>query len=629
MINKKNFLLIAILVLINLVVFLWGEYHTLMPILYIIGFIGISIISFWFGNKLETKDLIVLVISATLLSFIDEYAHTSVGNLSYFDQVVPSPLTVFGWSIFMIFLVGTTRLIVEIRSLKIEDNKKLRILPVIVSLILILSVGLIQDYLSYFNWVLLLVYLFLFSASFYYTHVHSLKWNLSLMITSLILGLTMEYIGGLEGLWVFRFQDPVSLLILFSWPLRIWTVTALCFSLDVDFSKNNEKRKVDSAQELDSKKSIIVVADTHFGLKKEGQNCDPNAFSDFLAWVASVEQKGKDEINLGIWSIGNEKMVVKPPEKMVFLGDILELWDTTKEAVDVCSRSIVQTLSNLNFEKIYVLGNHDHELLGIVGKYPLGQSSIKIMKNEYLTSKGNKKLMFLHGHQFDKLFSLPSWKIMPLFNKVATVFGKFTWVFVALFAINITVLFSIGFDGLADWITLLSLGTISIPFLVVRFGRDIWNNRKTTKYKPEEAENGVEKWWNIISNTEEIEETNVIYGHTHSMSFWSKDVGKTKLNLFNLPSWVKDHNKKSGISLENVFRHGFLYIDEETIEFIGWDTQKKRPFFIPQNIIQERQMDNLTIFKMEQTYKDLLQIGWPPELIDKWFMYNFPDSILV
>lgn len=254
MINKKNLLIITVLVLINLVAFLWGEYHTLMPIFYIAGFIGISIISFWVGNTLETKDLIALAVSATLLAFVDEYAHISVGTLTYFDQAVPSPLTVFGWSIFMISIVGVTRLIVTIRPLQIEDNKKLRTLPVIISLILILAVTVLQDYIGIFNWVLILVYLFLFAASFYYTYVHPLKWNLFLMITSLILGLCMEYVGGLEGLWTFRFQDPISLLILFSWPLRIWAVNALCFAFGVDFSKNREKRKINPAEEIERKK---------------------------------------------------------------------------------------------------------------------------------------------------------------------------------------------------------------------------------------------------------------------------------------------------------------------------------------------------------------------------------------
>jgi len=626
MINKKNVVVIAVLVCINFAAFFWGGYYTLMPIFYLAGFIGISVISFVLGNKLETKDLIVLAVSATLLSFVDEYAHTSVGNLTYFDQAIPSPLTVFGWSLFMISIVCITKLIVNIPSLQIKDNSKLRTLPVILSLILVIAVIVLQNYSGVFNWLLVLVYLFLFAASFYYTYGHPVKWNLFLMIISLILGLSMEYVGGLEGLWAFRFQYPISFLILFSWPLRVWTVNAICFAFEVDFSKNYEKRKIDTAPELDAKKSVMVIADTHLGLKKKNQTCNPNAVSDFFDWVGSLEQKGNDVLNLGNWGAGQEKMVIKPPEKMVFLGDILELWDTTKESVDACSRSIVQTLSQLHCEKIYVLGNHDHELAEISGEYPLGRSSINIIEHEYATSKGDKKLLFLHGHQFDRLFTLPSWRIMPLFNKVATALGKYALLFFALLVVDIAMLFAFGSIGLTDWITLLSLGAISIPFLIVNVGRDVWNSFKTTKYKPEKAEDRVEKWWNDISKEEGEKETTVIYGHTHSIGFWSKDIGKDKLTLFNLPAWIKDFNEKSGLSLENIFRYGFLYIDEEAIEFIGWDTRKKRPFFIPQILVQERRQNDLILFETEEAYKDLLQIGWPPELIDKWFKYNFPKA---
>jgi len=84
-----------------------------------------------------------------------------------------------------------------------------------------------------------------------------------------------------------------------------------------------------------------------------------------------------------------------------------------------------------------VLGNHDHELVEITGKYPLGRSSVNIVEDEYATSKGAKKLTFLHGHQFDKKFPIPSWRIMPLFNNVAMVLDKFTQFFVLLFAADI------------------------------------------------------------------------------------------------------------------------------------------------------------------------------------------------
>jgi UDP-2,3-diacylglucosamine pyrophosphatase LpxH len=627
-INAKNLLIIAVLVVLNAVAFLWGQYHTLMPVIYIVGFVGITIISFWFGNQLETKDILVLAMASTVIAFFDEYAHCSAGTLSYFDGGVPSLLTVFGWSIFMISILAIAKVLTKNVSVEISGNKMLRTLPVIVTLILITAIVVVQDYLSIFNLSLGIVYFFLFATSLYYTYAHPLKWNIILMAISLILGVSMEYIGRLEGLWAFRFQDPISYLILFSWPLRIWAVTTLCCAFDVDFSKDHEKGKIQTSEELDSHKSIMVVADTHFGLKKEKQNCDPEAFSDFLHWVEELEKNGETEVKLGMWGTTGEKMTVKAPEKMVFLGDILELWDTTKESVDACSRSIIQTLAKLICEKIYVLGNHDHELESIQGNYPLGQSRANISSKEYAATTGNKKLIFVHGHQFDKLFALPTWRIMSLFNKVATVFGKYIWVFAALFGLNVLLLVFPESSGVTDWGTLLFLGSLVVPFFIVRFGRDIWNTFRTTKYNPEDAEEGLKRWWSDISKKDEPEEVNIIFGHTHSIGFRSMNIGNDKLTLFNLPAWIKDQNEKYGVSLENVFRHGFLYIDNNSMEFMGWDTEGKKPFFIPKSLIQERQQNDLDQSKTDEVYEQLVLIGWPEELIDKWFKYSFPGKIL-
>ena len=249
MINIKNLLVILVLITANIIAFFWGGYQTLTPILYIGGFAVICIIDAWMSNGWHTKDLATLVLAATLLSFLDEYAHTSIGTLTYFDHIAPSPLTVFGWSVFMIFLVGASRLIVNMSWLKTENHGKLGTIPVVVTLLLILAVIAIQDFLSIFDWVAVLLYLLLFVTSFYYTSNHSLRWNLLLMVMSLVFGFGMEFLGRMEGLWVFRFQNPVSLLILFSWPLRVWAVNALCYIVGVDFSNHSRKSPVGDISE--------------------------------------------------------------------------------------------------------------------------------------------------------------------------------------------------------------------------------------------------------------------------------------------------------------------------------------------------------------------------------------------
>jgi UDP-2,3-diacylglucosamine pyrophosphatase LpxH len=630
LINSKNLFLILALVAANIIAFFWGGYHTLTPIFYVGGFLAICVISAWASNRWQSKDLAVLALSATLLSFVDEYAHTSIGTLTYFDRAVPSLLTVFGWSVFMIFLVAASRFIANIRWLQLEDREKLRIFPVVVTLVLILAVVILQGFLNIFGWVIVLVYLLLFAASFYYTAHHSLKWNLLLMVMSLVFGFCMEYVGGMEGLWAFRFQNPVSLLILFSWPLRVWAVNALCYIVGVDFSNHFEKPAIELAMEADRDKSIIVVADTHFGLGKKEQRCDPCKFSDFLDWVESLELKGMENVNSGIWGSTESKTItIKPPEKIIFLGDILELWDASKKSIEVCTRSIIQSVSKLTCEKIYVLGNHDHDLVEIADKYPLGLSSVCIKEGEYAMFKGDKKFVFLHGHQFDKLFTLPSWRILPLINNAATIFGSYNWIFVAFLGIDISLLISVGFQGIADLMMLLLLGAISIPFLTVQFGRDVWNNLKSTKYKPQDVEYGLEKWWHGFSRKTDSEEWTVVYGHTHVIGFWSKVVGNDRLTLFNLPSWVRDLGQKNGMLLEMVFRNGFLYADDKSVEFFGWDSKKKAPFLIPKDIIQARlQNGDIERIGNYDPEKELQEIGWPQELLEKWIKYEFKGETL-
>ena len=235
--NTKNLVIIFVMILANLISFFLGGYYTLLPIMFLVGLVGASILSAWTVIGMETKDLVPFIAMATLVATIDEYAHTSAGTLTYFDNAAPSPLTVFGWSLFMILILTITKLMMKIHLLDLQNKKTPRILPVLISLILISTMVVLQGYVSVFNWVLVLVYVMLGLASFYYSYEHPLNWNLSLMTSSLAFGFYMEFTGALEGLWTFRFMEPVSLFIVFSWPLRTWAVNAFCLLFNVDFSK--------------------------------------------------------------------------------------------------------------------------------------------------------------------------------------------------------------------------------------------------------------------------------------------------------------------------------------------------------------------------------------------------------
>jgi UDP-2,3-diacylglucosamine pyrophosphatase LpxH len=405
----------------------------------------------------------------------------------------------------------------------------------------------------------------------------------------------------------------------------------------------------ESAQE-NEKNSIIVVADTHFGLYTDSEACDPNAFADFLDWVIDLEEGEEKKLKTGVWSSQDaEPLVLEPPEKMIFLGDILELWTSSNEAVFASTISIIQSLSELNCEKIYVLGNHDYDLFYSLMReakgetsYPLGDSDITVIEKDYWTEKGGENYCFMHGQQFDKLFALPSWKFMAPIRKAASAFGDYTWVLVALWLANFAFQAVAVTWGVAEVVVTALLTVISLPYLVMFFSRRVWNRLKTIKFNPQtvqkEYEEKHQELWERFSDRikEGSEILNLVYGHTHTIDSWRKEEAVetkegefilTQMEVANVPSWIKNAFNEQE-SIENEISHVFLYITEVDSYFIGWDRVHKNPFLIPKDIIAEkRKRGNLSEF--EQQYGDvcvngdnleqkLAEIDWPEALIKKW-----------
>ena len=55
--------------------------------------------------------------------------------------------------------------------------------------------------------------------------------------SSLIFSAVMEYLGGIEGLWVYQFNEPMAIFIVFTWTLRIFTILAVSSLLGVEIQE--------------------------------------------------------------------------------------------------------------------------------------------------------------------------------------------------------------------------------------------------------------------------------------------------------------------------------------------------------------------------------------------------------
>lgn len=466
---------------------------------------------------------------------------------------------------------------------------------------------------------------------------------------------------------------------------------------------------------IDPSKSVIVIADTHLGAQGE-HSSRPLILNDFLKWVKKLEE-GKESISVELGSWGDGKKVLKPPQELILLGDIIELWDATDRSIDFCSRPIFDLLGDLSCNKIYVLGNHDNDLIDLIRrevdeadeeenkftykyeKYPINKSPILFLDGMYPTitnigtkgtnvwgqtelsdrqqylrtvNVGGQHYLFLHGHQFDKYFkTLPQWKWMAKFRTAAMAFGSYTWIFVTLFIIDLILTVYFGNYELLNLMLLLLLTSVAVPFLIIQFGRRVFNSFRTRKYDRSGGLEGFIDYWKsdlkekyhnsktywereISAKTEKIEDPlSIIYGHTHltdlvflkapdNVNYKSKrfqdllkqneesleanlqrrnDIDKTDMSiLFNLPAWSKD---LSTSEREEVLQAVFLYLDDEGSFYFGWDWNEEQPFLIPKELIRIRREKYQVVKEDEDDdgffmESDLQSIGWNTHLIDEW-----------
>jgi len=232
-----NALIVSALIAANVLAFLWGGYHTLTPILYVAGLALASAVYIWTATRMETRDLTVLTGISVALAFIDEYAHTTSEAFTYFDNMMPSPLTVFGWGLLIPAILTIAQLLHQKFPMEKLGRGIPKTAPASLSIVLLIACAWTQGYLPVLSLTLAQVYVLLGVASLYYTNRHPLGWNAWVMATSLIISALMESIGAMEGMWTFRFNEPLPLFMVFTWALRTWTILAFSSRLGVELPK--------------------------------------------------------------------------------------------------------------------------------------------------------------------------------------------------------------------------------------------------------------------------------------------------------------------------------------------------------------------------------------------------------
>jgi UDP-2,3-diacylglucosamine pyrophosphatase LpxH len=124
---------------------------------------------------------------------------------------------------------------------------------------------------------------------------------------------------------------------------------------------------------------IIAISDSHLGDLHSNKK-------DFISFVQDFLEPNQDEIS-----------------HLVLLGDILDFWRKNTAVVIHNHSHIFDTLSSLDFETHYLVGNHDFALSNPQMTF---RDDISIHMNLSL-SEGNYRFRFIHGHQLSYWYALP------------------------------------------------------------------------------------------------------------------------------------------------------------------------------------------------------------------------------
>lgn len=335
--------------------------------------------------------------------------------------------------------------------------------------------------------------------------------------------------------------------------------------------------------------AYIIVSDIHLG----GKLCNQSEFCDFLKWVRGLVNGTKTI------KCNDKDVTIHSPEKLILLGDILELWDPRDGNRDnVIGDSILpfSLLSDINCDKIYVVGNHDDSLSELEDEVdnvalPNG-TQFNICDRHYPEKEktgiaggikiGNRSYLFLHGHQFDKEQAILAWVsrligerwnplgwFQDLYN---TSFTKKHWkicflVFSALFiggGYYWNKLLSSSFPIALTWASLTGFCALSsIPGVVASTQRKFYNLLKSKDKTVEQIiHNGYYR-----KDKDTIRADVVVFGHTHFADFFGPNTD-TKNRLFiNSGCW---YGKDKFIDKKKRYSNTFVYIDEGGAYILRW-----------------------------------------------------------
>lgn len=235
--DVKKLVLLSLLYLANIWAFFFGGYYVLRPWFFVIGLVLASAVCFLASLDLSSDEFAILTLVTILTALLDEYVHTQHGIFNYYDGLKPSPLTVFGWGVFIISILKVSSVLYNKWGYRIDSLSIPSFWPSVAKVLSLFFAALITGYIPVFTLIFYALYVVMIACSILYTSGSALGWNVAVIVSSIIIGGVMEGMGAREGVWSFYFGEPIALFMTFTWSLRVHTILIVSKILGYDLQQ--------------------------------------------------------------------------------------------------------------------------------------------------------------------------------------------------------------------------------------------------------------------------------------------------------------------------------------------------------------------------------------------------------
>jgi uncharacterized protein (DUF362 family) len=242
--RRNNFFILLLLAEAALLGFYMDGYLA-KSLFFDFNFLIAIVVSILAAVRMKTRDLLVLILSSALVTFVLEKGITSGGIVKYAGSNGPSLFVITGWALLFIAVFGISDFLrLWLKRLGIfERLKGWRALPAAVAAAIFSLFFYLEGYFDLASREVLAIYAAMLLLGIFFSNRCSIDWNAALVTVSIALGGYMELVGNFAGIWSYSLTAGLPIFITIAGAINAEAVQGVAFLMGTDLSCSTAESK--------------------------------------------------------------------------------------------------------------------------------------------------------------------------------------------------------------------------------------------------------------------------------------------------------------------------------------------------------------------------------------------------